>query len=230
MPIIDSILLPNGIWVIDSTTMEFHARRTKKYTDTLIDGFYYVPGNFYRAAYTPEETKTSNCNDVADYFKYKGFGAIKISQDSLLVGGTVQGDMDYYCNGNLFDNTKFYLPIFQERIFKPGGELNIGINGKSNSFINNKVSPFYLTTTPNPVFSTATIQYTLGQTGRISIAIYDAMNNPVKSLLNATLAAGTYTIQWDGRYTNGRQAPTGLYTILAIVDGKKYAYRVQVLK
>ena len=222
MPIIDDIRLPNGVEVIDSTILEFKATTTSRYPDTLVGGYYYIPGTFYWTTYTPDEIKNGDCNHVADYFKYTGFGAIKLTVDSLFVGGTVKGDMDYYCGNTLFETTKFYFLIRGVRIFEPNGDINYGGTAKT--------KPFTLTISPNPVYNNATIKYNLASASNVNISIYDMMNNPVKMLINTKQQAGNYSLQWDGRYSNGNTAATGIYTALALIDGKKYIYKIQVLK
>ncbi len=75
---------------------------------------------------------------------------------------------------------------------------------------------------PNPVKTSATIQYTLANMGKVNITIYNYLQQPVKVLANGDGAAGFHTITWDGRNTNGTNAISGLYRVVAIIDGKSY--------
>jgi hypothetical protein len=78
---------------------------------------------------------------------------------------------------------------------------------------------------PNPFNPSTNIGYNLPQISEVKIAIYDVLGNTVRTVSNGVQAAGSYTIQWDGRNENGTTVSSGMYIyrILAIgADGRAY--------
>ncbi len=56
--------------------------------------------------------------------------------------------------------------------------------------------------------------YTLGNTaGKVSVMIYDSSGKAVKTSNLGSMAAGTYSYQWDGTNNNGTKVDDGIYTI-----------------
>jgi hypothetical protein len=66
---------------------------------------------------------------------------------------------------------------------------------------------------PNPVNATATIRYTVGRSGRVTLKIFDASGRVVRTLVNAEQKARPepYEVVWDGRNDSGKQATSGVY-------------------
>ncbi len=59
---------------------------------------------------------------------------------------------------------------------------------------------------PNPFNPTTRIQFSLNQAGRVELNVYNMMGQKVKTLVNATKSAGTYTVEFDGA-----GLPSGVY-------------------
>ncbi|NNE34684.1 MAG: T9SS type A sorting domain-containing protein, partial [Rhodothermales bacterium] len=67
---------------------------------------------------------------------------------------------------------------------------------------------------PNPFSSTTTIEFALsGESGsaRTDLAIFDLTGRQVRTLIEATMTAGSYSVTWDGRDDAGRPVASGLY-------------------
>lgn len=64
---------------------------------------------------------------------------------------------------------------------------------------------------PNPFNPETTIPYQLASRSKVSLVIYNALGQEVRTLLAALQEAGSYTAQWDGRDNLGQQMPTGVY-------------------
>lgn len=67
------------------------------------------------------------------------------------------------------------------------------------------------TTTPNPFDRETVIGFTLTETVRTSVRIYDLGGNLVATLVDATLAEGPQTVVWDARRDDGTPAVSGRY-------------------
>lgn len=64
---------------------------------------------------------------------------------------------------------------------------------------------------PNPFNPETTIPYQLASRSKVSLVIYNALGQEVRTLLASTQEAGLYTARWDGKDNLGRQLPTGVY-------------------
>ncbi len=64
---------------------------------------------------------------------------------------------------------------------------------------------------PNPFNPATEIDYEVPTRGRVTIDIFDAGGRRVASLIDETLAAGSYTSSWNGRDDSGRPLASGTY-------------------
>lgn len=64
---------------------------------------------------------------------------------------------------------------------------------------------------PNPFNPQTTIQFSLPVRSDINLTVYDILGRRVKTLLNDTKAAGTYTVEWNGTDESGNQVASGIY-------------------
>jgi len=69
-----------------------------------------------------------------------------------------------------------------------------------------------LTSHPNPFNASTKISFSLPQASRISIAMYNAYGQRVRTLLsNQEFATGTHSVLWDGKNDRGENAASGIY-------------------
>ena len=64
---------------------------------------------------------------------------------------------------------------------------------------------------PNPFNPETTIKYHLPARVNVTLRIYNALGQELRTLVNGLQDAGVYTATWDGKDNNGRQLSTGLY-------------------
>jgi mannose/cellobiose epimerase-like protein (N-acyl-D-glucosamine 2-epimerase family) len=64
---------------------------------------------------------------------------------------------------------------------------------------------------PNPFNPSTTIPFTLARSAVVSLKIYNALGQEVRTLLTGRKDAGQYTLQWDGRDNFGRSVASGIY-------------------
>lgn len=64
---------------------------------------------------------------------------------------------------------------------------------------------------PNPARAGARIAFELPRAGEVQLALFDVAGREVRRLAGGWNAAGTHTVQWDGRDTSGRSVPPGIY-------------------
>jgi len=85
-------------------------------------------------------------------------------------------------------------------------------------------APEMMVTTQNPVVDNNTVRYNVTTSSRVKIVVYDALGQPLKTLVDRQHEAGTYSVQWN---TNG--LTKGTYMITANKNGS-VARTVQVVK
>ncbi|NQV43150.1 MAG: T9SS type A sorting domain-containing protein [Candidatus Marinimicrobia bacterium] len=64
---------------------------------------------------------------------------------------------------------------------------------------------------PNPFNPSTTISYHVPTTGHATIKIFDVLGREILSILDGTLEAGNYSVQWVGKDSNGNSVETGVY-------------------
>ena len=65
------------------------------------------------------------------------------------------------------------------------------------------------------------MRFDLAREGEVAVDVLDVTGRHVASLLNHGLAAGRYSIRWDGRDASGQRAHEGLYFVRMNVAGEK---------
>jgi len=64
---------------------------------------------------------------------------------------------------------------------------------------------------PNPFNPETSIKYHLPARTSVTLRIYNALGQEVRTLVNQLQDAGVYSAKWDGKDKNGRQLTTGIY-------------------
>ncbi len=64
---------------------------------------------------------------------------------------------------------------------------------------------------PTPARCAATLTFALGAEAATTLQLFDAQGRLVRTLLDRPLAAGSYTLAWDGANSAGRRAGPGVY-------------------
>ncbi|MBL0177022.1 MAG: T9SS type A sorting domain-containing protein [Ignavibacteria bacterium] len=66
---------------------------------------------------------------------------------------------------------------------------------------------------PNPFNPVTTISYSLQAPARVTLAVFDLLGTPVKTLVNESKDAGAYQVSWDATDDLGRKLPSGSYML-----------------
>ncbi|MBN2010483.1 T9SS type A sorting domain-containing protein [candidate division KSB1 bacterium] len=82
---------------------------------------------------------------------------------------------------------------------------------------------------PNPFNMNTQFQYTMGDAGQGTLTIYNIQGQAVRTFRLAQQAAGSYTIDWDGRSDSGLTVGSGIYFYHLNVDGQFDATRKMIL-
>jgi len=82
---------------------------------------------------------------------------------------------------------------------------------------------------PNPFSSRTVIRYQTTKTGHVSLDVYDIAGRLVCNLVDSEIAAGTYTLTWDGSIS-GRKVPEGIYICKLNAQGTSRALKMVFVK
>jgi hypothetical protein len=66
---------------------------------------------------------------------------------------------------------------------------------------------------PNPFTDETTIEYSIAEEGNVTLEVFDARGQTVFTLAAGNRTPATYTVAWNGRSSNGREVPSGIYVI-----------------
>jgi hypothetical protein len=83
---------------------------------------------------------------------------------------------------------------------------------------------------PNPFNPRTTIAYELPVAGRLQMAVYDLRGRLVHMLLDRESAAGTGSVDWDGRDRAGRALAGGTYLLRTTVAGHEAVRKLTLTK
>lgn len=64
---------------------------------------------------------------------------------------------------------------------------------------------------PNPFNPATQIAYRLPEDSHVRLSIFNILGQQVRTLVNGRVAAGAYSVAWDGKDQVGRQAASGIY-------------------
>ena len=83
---------------------------------------------------------------------------------------------------------------------------------------------------PNPTNPSSTISYTTDVAGPVRLELFDARGRKVRTILEDSRPAGTYTTRFDGVDDRGRAVGSGVYYVRMQLDGRQYSERVVLVR
>ena len=152
-----------------------------------------------------------------DYFKYTGTAKASGSHGEIYFGGS--GTWESFCSGYVVNSGTWSA---LDCAHKTAISKAVKPNGPAK-----QAGAFVIKVSPNPINSQANISYSVTQSGRVNITVYNSMQQAVKVLVNDFKNAGNYSAIWD---TKSNNVTAGVYRIVAVANGKTYATTVQVVR
>jgi subtilisin-like proprotein convertase family protein len=83
---------------------------------------------------------------------------------------------------------------------------------------------------PNPFNPSTKLSFTISQAGPVKLEVFDILGRRVATVLDASLAAGTHTVEWDGKTTGDQSASSGIYFARLTSGDKTGIIRMALLK
>ena len=134
----------------------------------------------------------------------------------------------------------YELPgIYSVFLFVKSGEMfnyvckNMYIIVNSSNINQNNIlssSKDFIGTYPNPFNPSTKINYSLSESGNITIDVFNLKGEFVTCLVNEYKQNGNYSLVWNGRDYNGKEIPSGTYIIKLNNNGKTTVTKCVLLK
>ena len=83
---------------------------------------------------------------------------------------------------------------------------------------------------PNPFNASTYLIYRLATSGAVRLKIYNALGQPVRTLVDQYQPAGFYQVAWDGRDQRGAAVAGGVYLTRLFYPGGEQTRRMLLLK
>jgi len=83
---------------------------------------------------------------------------------------------------------------------------------------------------PNPSNPSTTIEFGVAPASEVRLTIYDVRGRPVRELIRARLAAGTYHEVWNGRDDAGQGVAAGIYMVRLIAGDQLLQKKITLVK
>lgn len=84
--------------------------------------------------------------------------------------------------------------------------------------------------TPNPFNPSTVIRYGLDREGPVTLRVYNARGELVRTLVDGPQAAGPQVATWDGRDNQGREAGAGAYLCALESQGRRASRKIMLVK
>ena len=83
---------------------------------------------------------------------------------------------------------------------------------------------------PNPFNPETNISYTLQNSEHVKVSIFNLQGQLIRTLVDETQPAGSYTVRWDGRQENGEMAVSGMYLYRIDAGGQTLTQKMIMMK
>ena len=88
-----------------------------------------------------------------------------------------------------------------------GVSTAVGENGSSDLPLIDAVAQNF----PNPFNADTHIRWKIGESGPVTLKVYSVSAQMVRTLIDGSQQAGSYSVWWDGRDDSGLSVGTGIY-------------------
>ncbi|MCK4527078.1 T9SS type A sorting domain-containing protein [candidate division WOR-3 bacterium] len=198
----------NEIWLIKTNTngdtiwTKTYEGATCGVGDPLVrqtpDGGFVVTGAKDGEVYLIRTDSLGNTLWTEKYGEGRGRSVQRTSDGGYIIAGTSGGDV--YLIRTERDYTGIEEEEFSARVF------------------------FVSQCKPNPFTDKTMIKYSLPQSSRVRISVYNLLGQETRELVNQREQAGVHTVEWDSKDNTGEKVSSGVY-ILKIKAGKNKASR-----
>lgn len=99
------------------------------------------------------------------------------------------------------------------------GTLSVTVSQSVNAVPDASAGLFLAQNHPNPFNPATDLKFNLPQDGPARLAVYDVKGREIAILVDKVMPAGEHTAHWNGKASDGRDAPSGVYLVRLTVPG-----------
>ncbi len=111
------------------------------------------------------------------------------------------------------------------------GDPALRIDGDVTAVTHRPTSALHLAQSrPNPFSATTTVSFALPAAGHARLAVYSVSGRLVARLLDGPRAAGAHAVTWDGRDSQGRACPAGVYFCRLEAGGRQATRKAALVR
>ncbi|MBM3322394.1 T9SS type A sorting domain-containing protein [candidate division WOR-3 bacterium] len=184
---------------------------------------YYNPNNVREKfqVFIYDTTVTTHTGDNLIVVQYKTANryessTIGIQDPTRTIGIQALCDMDYH---------RGCAPIAPGRAvaYRTDPPTNVGTSEPARAL---NLAGRQLAVAPNPARNRAMVAWHVTQSGRVSVAVYDAAGRCVRNLARATMEPGRYRAEWDSRTESGRRVADGVYFVRLTTESASVRHKL----
>lgn len=129
-----------------------------------------------------------------------------------------------------------FLTIANNQLFIAGEKGDVYVFGNVPTDVEDEISPelptdFVLSQNyPNPFNPETKIAFSIPETAKVNISIYNILGQKVRILTDRIYPAGNYTMDWNGKNDSGSKLPSGVYFYKLITDERALSKKMILLK
>jgi hypothetical protein len=160
------------------------------------------------------------------YFNYDMSGFVNHTKNYC--DGTVPVGLPSFTQGNYYGRVEFMRTVLEDLFDLPSSGTG---NGGTSGTDPKSVFRWALNqNTPNPCAGSTDIRFEVARTSNVSIKVYNAMGQLVRTLENRRMDPGRYSAHWDGTNAAGQKVSSGVYFYKMQSKEFEETYKMLVLK
>nr|HPR17847.1 choice-of-anchor D domain-containing protein [Candidatus Cloacimonadota bacterium] len=134
------------------------------------------------------------------------------NQTAMIIEAGASVDLEVTFAPQNVETYQAVLTIYSNDYLHPEKEVALSGIGFG---VNNHDLPILVTNVeqnfPNPFNPSTTINFSLAESGRVKLSIYNMKGERVKTLMNTELVPDNYSVVWNGIDDNGKKVSSGVY-------------------
>jgi photosystem II stability/assembly factor-like uncharacterized protein len=136
-------------------------------------------------------------------------------------------DNDYFMSGIFLNKDFGYFFTYNKQVLRFENQ----ITGVAERPADNKPTDFVLDQNyPNPFNPTTTVAFSVPQTQKVTLKVYNLMGEEIKTLVDRTMMQGKYFVQWDATDKFGKKVSSGTYLYTLRIGQQQLAKKMVLLK
>ncbi len=136
-------------------------------------------------------------------------------------------DPDDYIGGLFYSKDFGYVFTYLGKVLRFENQLT-GVAERPGE---NRPTDFQLSQNyPNPFNPTTTIAFSVPQTEKVTLKVYNLMGAEIKTLVDGVVSVGSHSVVWDGTDNFGQKVTSGLYLYTLQIGNQHIAKRMVLVK